>query len=170
MIDLEQMNIPSGGESKFPKLKTGDNIFRFLDAPVEGYLYWEDRVCTHLKSAGEAPDNVDLKYFWHFPVWMDDDVRYITITQKTLLEAINNISNSDPSYKNLADYDIKVTGTGEKMERKYTVVPLPIKEISSEAKSAWESEKKHWDGSLLFKNEHKNNETNSQTTDDDLPF
>ena len=56
------------------------------------------------------------------------------------------------------------------MERKYTVVPLPIKEISSEAKSAWESEKKHWDGSLLFKNEHKNNETNSQTTDDDLPF
>jgi len=162
------LDIPGGdGKGKFVKLDKGDNIFRFLDAPVIGYLWWDDnKVCTRVKTAAEAPDNVDLNYFWHFPVWMDDEVRYMEIKQKSVLKQIKSITESDPGYKDLGEYDIKVTGDGDGKDRRYTTVPLPIKPLSDEAVQAWEADKEFWEPEKVFES---GTEVTSEN-DDGLPF
>ena len=166
----ETMEIPSsGGKGKFAKLDVGDNVFRFMDTPVVGYLWWDDNnSCHRVKTANEAPDNVDLKYFWQFPVYIDGEIRIMDITQKTVLNAIQDITKSDPGYSDLGKYDIKVTGTGEGMERKYTVVPLPVKAISKDGAEAWKNGKDSWDPKAVFEN--GSTEVTSDDNDDDDLF
>ena len=161
------LEIPGGdGKGKFVKPDVGDSVFRFLDVPVVGYLWWEDKTCTRIRTAAEAPDNVELKYFWHFPVWMDDEVKYMEITQKTILNAIQGITKSDPGYADLSAYDLKLTGTGDGMDRKYTIVPLPVKPLPDEAVKEWEAEKSHWDPNKVF----DSGEAVTSENDDGLPF
>ena len=90
------------------------------------------------------------------------------ITQKTVLTAIQNITKSDPGYADLGKYDIKVTGTGEGMERKYTVVPLPVKAISKDGAEAWKNGKDSWDPKAVFEN--GSTEVTSDDNDDDDLF
>ena len=170
----ETMEIPSSnGKGKFAKIGVGDTVFRFMDTPVVGYLWWEknedgDDKCHRVKTANEAPDNVDLKYFWQFPVYIDGEIRIMDITQKTVLNAIQDITKSDPGYSDLGKYDIKVTGKGEMMERKYTVVPLPVKAISKDGAEAWKNEKDSWDPKTVFENVNTTEVTSDDNDDDDL--
>lgn len=168
MITLsDSLNIPSDkAKTKYARVGKGDCTFRFLDKPTEGYLWWdENRTCTRVRTAKEAGDN-DAKYFWHFPVWMDEEVKFMEIAQATVIKAILGITKSDDSYADLSGYNIKVTGTGDDKERRYSVVPMPIKPLPAEAAKEWKLAKAEYDPANLFAVV----EPVTSDDDDDLPF
>ena len=122
-------------EGNYMKLKKGVNKFRVLSSAIVGYEYWtKDKKPVRQKEAWEeVPDDAKRnengsfqKFFWAFIVWNYEakKVQILEITQKTVQEGIEALVE-DESWGHPSKYDIVVTGTGDDLERRYTVTPKP---------------------------------------------
>jgi len=157
-------DVPGGGDSTFMRLQKGENRFRFLGKPVMGYQYWQDdKVCVRIRTANEAPTGEKPQHFWEMPVWCDNMVKVLSITQKTVQKQLVDLERNS-EWGNLAAYDVIVTRSGDGMETSYTTTPCPKSSLLAEAKKEYDEFKKDYDPEAVFEVENSDNE------DDDLPF
>jgi|TARA_R100000234_G_scaffold60073_1_gene36397 hypothetical protein len=156
-------DVPGGGDSTFMRLQKGENRFRFLGKPVMGYQYWQDDKCIRIKEASEAPTGEKPQHFWEMPVWCDNMVKVLSITQKTVQKALKDLDGNS-EWGNLATYDVIVNRTGDGMETSYTTTPCPKSQLEDVAKQAYAEFKKDYKPEAIFDVE------NSDDEDDDLPF
>ena len=156
-------DVPGGGDSTFMRLQKGENRFRFLGKPVMGYQYWQDDKCIRIKEANEAPTGEVPQHFWEMPVWCDNMVKVLSITQKTVQKALKDLDGNS-EWGNLATYDVIVNRTGDGMETSYTTTPCPKAPLEDDVKKAYAEFKKDYKPEAIFDVE------NSDDEDDDLPF
>jgi hypothetical protein len=143
--------LPKGAEapkenSNYLKLIEGSIKFRVVSDAVYGYEYWtEDKKPVRLKQyPKEKPADVrlnedgsyDVKHFWAFKVLDREDgrVKIFEITQNGIKRNIEALLQ-DEDWGEPTGYDIKITGEGKGLERRYTVNPIPHKELTKEEKS-----------------------------------
>src|SRR3990167_4285809 len=129
-----EAQIPAGS-SNYLKFNKPETTFRILDEPIMGTLGWFNRKPIRKRigeaiNVSEVDDPSEIKYFWAMPVfdYEDKEIKILEITQKSILKAIKSYAN-DEDYGNPTGYDIKVTGTGEGLERRYLVTPKPPKKL-----------------------------------------
>ena len=133
-------------KSSYFKLKEGANKFRIVSDAVTGYEYWtEEKKPVRLKEKPqEKPKDIRLnddgsytiKYFWAFSVLDRESgtVKILELTQTGVMRQLQEVIN-DPEWGDPKEYDVNITGKGEGMERRYTVIPSPHKTLTAEEKS-----------------------------------
>tara|TARA_R100000655_G_scaffold44774_1_gene81522 strand:+ start:5386 stop:5880 length:495 start_codon:yes stop_codon:yes gene_type:complete len=156
-------DVPGGSDSTFMRLQKGENRFRLLGKPVMGYQYWQDGKCIRIKKANEAPTGEKPQHFWEMPVWSNNMVKVLSITQKTVQKALVDLERNK-EWGDLATYDVRVNKTGDGMETSYTTTPCPKALLEDNAKQAYAEFKKDYNPEAIFDVENSDNE------DDDLPF
>ena len=164
---LEQSyEVPSGGESRFMRLDAGENRIRILDKPNMGYQYFEENKCIKVAEKNQAADGTEnLKHFWDVPVWANGKVMILTITQKTIQNALASLDSSE-EWSNLNEYDVIITKSGQSLDTKYQTTPCPKAPVKKEATDAYADFGKDYDWKDVF----GGNGEKSDDTDDDLPF
>jgi hypothetical protein len=142
--------LPESGSSFF-KFQDGENRIRILTKPVIGYEAWIDNKPVRREEVvcSFNPEDVDVdeKYsgkpkislFWGFLVYNYNtkQVEVATITQKTVLKAIENLAN-DADWGSPLNYDISVNKVKNGERTTYSISPKPAKELSDEIKKAFE--------------------------------
>ena len=143
--------LPAGAEapkenSNYLKLVEGTIKFRVVSSPIYGYEYWteENKPVRSREYIGTKPDNVklkedgsyEIKHFWAFKVIDREDgrVKIFEITQNGVKRDIEALLQ-DADWGEPTGYDIKITGAGKGLERRYTVNPVPHKPLTKEEKS-----------------------------------
>jgi hypothetical protein len=143
--------LPKGAEapkenSGYLKLIEGSIKFRVVSEPVYGYEYWtearkpvrlhEDPKTKPADVRIEKDGSYTVKHFWAFKVLdrADGMVKIFEITQNGIKRDIESLIK-DADWGDPQGYDIKITGTGEGLSRRYTVNPIPHKELTAEEKS-----------------------------------
>jgi len=126
--------------SRYLKIKNGENTFRILSSAIVGYEYWTNenkpiRSKTPFQSTSDIKMDKEgnptkIKHFWAFVVWNYDieAIQIFEITQTTLQTAIKGIVDNK-KWGNPKEYDITIKKTGEGMDTKYSVVPNPHSDI-----------------------------------------
>lgn len=154
---------------KYYKFQNGENHFRILSPSITGWLDWTaERKPVRTKDRMEAIDpDKQPKHFWAFCIWdyRDKEIKILEITQATIQSAIMSFY-SDQNWGNPMLYDIKVHKSGEKMETKYNVVPVPPKPLHPEIEKIYAETK--IDLNELFQNGDPFNPAGKQTKED--PF
>ena len=156
-------DVPSSGESSYMKFMKGENGFRILDKPIVGYQYWQDdRTPVRIKLANEAHAGEKPKHFWQVPVWNNEQVKILDITQATVQKQLLDLDRNS-EWGNLSQYDVIVTRNGEGMETTYTATPCPKSPMTDEMIKSYKEFKADYDPNAVF-------ESNTATQEDDLPF
>jgi len=126
--------------SKYLKFLAGDNKFRILSGAIVGYVDWQDLedgnrkpIRTKEKPKQSFDPLKPCKHFWTFIVWdyRDEAIKILEITQVTIQDAIFNL-HSDDNWGDPREYDLNIRKTGNKLETKYTIIPMPPKKLSVE--------------------------------------
>lgn len=175
-------------ESKYMKLKDGDNLIRILGAVTMGWLDWEDRKPIRTPYAGmeSKPKALNpkkpVKHFWAFPVWNYQaeigknsegkevyigKIQILEVTQATIQDAIYNY-HLDADFGDPTGYDIKITRSGQDLETKYAVVAKPPKAVTSEIAELWKNTKV--DCKKLLTNEDPFEVDEKEIDADNIPF
>ena len=132
------------GESKYLKLKIGQTKFLPLDSAIVGYIAWSESKPIRRKTLKEIEsENYDKfdksgkpqnpKYFIAFPVWdyESQSVKIIEITQNSIINAINNFYLDSEWGDPVMNYSFTIEGTGEGIERRYSVRANPPRPIET---------------------------------------
>jgi hypothetical protein len=134
---------PNKSSGSYMKFQPGDNKFRILGDAIAGYEWWVEKKPTRRRLSeriepSEIPLDQTPKLFLAFPVWnyATESVEVLQLTQKGLQKTLNNLEK-DTDWGDLTQYDIKVNRSGSGMETKYSLNPVPKKELAAEIKSAW---------------------------------
>jgi hypothetical protein len=167
----QDYEIPSSGSGGlFAKLEKGENRFRILAKPVFGYIYWNESTPVRVKYTADVPTGEKAKHFWHLPVWMDNEVKYMEIDKATVLKDLAAL-DSNKEWGNLLEYDVIVTRSGEMLETKYNTNPCKPTKLTAEATEAWKDTKAEYSKYIaeeLFSSELFPAE--KAATDEKLPF
>ena len=135
--------------SSFFKFQDGENRIRILSDARIGFEGWknskpfrrEEMVCSI------KPEEVDIdeKYskkpkinlFWAFKIWdyTDKQIKIASITQKTVLRAIEALAN-DEDWGDPLQYDIAITKSKVGERTTYAVSPKPAKKLAKEIEDA----------------------------------
>lgn len=159
--------------SGYMKLQNGENRFRILSKPIIGWLDWKDKKPLRFRINEKPAKPVDpekkIKHFWAFVVWdyADSKLKILEITQSTIQSAIQALSK-DADWGTPFAYDIKIIRTGDNLETKYAVNPVPHKSAPAEAKEAYLSTPV--DLEALFAGEDPFDTDKHPEPIDDLPF
>ena len=166
----QDYEIPTGGSGGlFAKLEKGENRFRILAKPVFGYIYWNESTPMRVKLPSDVPTGEKAKHFWHLPVWMDDEVKYMEIDKATALKDLAAL-DSNKEWGNLLEYDVIVTRSGEMMETKYNTNPCKPTKLTATATAAWNEAKSDYEKYVtedLFESELF---PEKKVTEEKLPF
>ena len=136
----KDIQIPKS-EGQFAKLEDGKNKFRILSDIIRGWEGWKDN--KPFRHEGDIckikPEQVDtnkfgnpnINYFWAMVVWNYEAERLqiLQITQKTIMEPLYNLEQEE-EWGDLKGYDIVINRTKDGDRTKYSVSPLPHKELS----------------------------------------
>lgn len=137
--------------SAFFKLQDGENRIRILSDAKVGWEGWKDNKPFRREGVEcnikESEVDIDEKFskkpkinlFWAFMIYdyADKQVKVATITQKTVLKAIENLAN-DADWGSPLNYDISINKVKQGERTTYSVSPKPAKELSPEVKKAYE--------------------------------
>ena len=143
--------LPQGAEapkenSNYLKLIEGTIKFRVVSPAIYGWEYWtEDKKPVRLKEQPqtkpvdvkiEKDGSYNVKHFWAFKVLDREDgkVKIFEITQNGVKRDIEALLQ-DSDWGEPTEYDIKITGEGKGLERRYTLNPVPHKPLTKEEKS-----------------------------------
>ena len=160
----------SSGSNSFTKLEPGENRFRLLEVPISGYIVWNDKKPSRYKDKSDVPAGAeDVKHFWFFPVWINNEVKFLDITQKTVIRELAFFDTNE-DWGDLFDYDVIVHREGEGMETQYRTAPVPKKPLPKAAKDAWASMKENYRPEELFKQDGVVYIQKATDSDDSLPF
>ena len=123
------------GDSNYMTLENGENRIRILSHPIIGWEDWKDSKPFRFRM-NEKPDKPfvqgkSIKHFWAMVVWnyADEAIQIFHPIQSTIQEPIRELSRSEDWGKPF-DYDIKINRSGQDLNTKYSVMPLPKTEIS----------------------------------------
>ena len=148
---MENTFLPKGAEApkentNYLKLVEGTIKFRVVSPAIYGYEYWtEDKKPIRLRELPTAkPADVRLekdgsytvKHFWALKVIDREDskVKIFEITQNGVKRDIEALLQ-DVDWGEPYGYDIKITGEGKGLERRYTINPVPHKPLTKEEES-----------------------------------
>jgi hypothetical protein len=138
----------SGSGGKYFKPQKGENRVRILTDCITGWLYWnsDDKPMRLRDRPTETPDDIRVKdgkqdrvrHFWAMVIYdyASAQIAIWEITQGTIQSAIAALA-TDADWGHPRQYDLKITRTGEGLDTEYTVVPSPIKPVSSEISQAY---------------------------------
>lgn len=133
-------------DSKYMKFVAGENTFRILSDAITGWEWWTSETVDGKEvrkpnrvseedgiPAEEYNEDQPPKHFWAFVVWnyTDKKVQILEITQKGIQQAISALNRSK-GWGDPKGYDISVTKVGEKLETKYSVMPIPPLKVEVE--------------------------------------
>lgn len=173
---LDGLDIPaSGSDGLFmKKLEQGENRLRILTTPIPGYVWWpeNENKPVRVKDASEIKTGVtDAKYFWFLTIAINDEVKFLEIKQKTILNQIKALSDNK-EWGEVQDYDITITRSGQDLETQYTVVPNPKKAVSDDVKKKWADIQARYNADNLFTHGTPLEAGDEKTQDDEeeLPF
>ena len=163
-------NVPeSGSGDLYAKLEKGENRFRLIDSVTTGWIVWEDKKPTRYKDKSDLPAGSEAKHFWFVPVWMNDSVKFLEMSQMTVIRELAFLNEAD-DWGDLSEYDVIVRRTGENMETKYHVSPCPKKALPKAAKDAWEEMQSHYKPENLFIEDGVVFLSGTKDEDEELPF
>lgn len=138
-------NVPASNKGGFMKFHDGQNKFRILSAPVQGWEYWTNDnkpIRSHEYPKVMQPDaRKDApKFFWAFVVWnmASKAVEILEITQRTIIEPIQELVMSE-EWGNPTGYSLTVTRKGEGLNTEYSVVPSPAQVTPSDVLDAFKA-------------------------------
>lgn len=146
----------SQGNSSYMKFEEGKNKFRFLSAPLLGWVWWVDSE-GKVRAAGDKPSKGDkpvrikrgeeipaaargvAKEFWAMPVWNYDaqKIQLLEVTQKGILKTLVTYIR-DTDWGSPLKYDLQVVRTGKGLETEYEVMAIPPKELPAEVKTQFD--------------------------------
>lgn len=162
----------SGGYLKFEK---GETKFRVLSKPVMGWLDWDNKKPVRFRMPDKPARPIDpeqgIKHFWAFVVWdyKDNEIKILEITQSSIQSAISALAKDD-DWGSPFDYDIKITKSGENLETKYVVSPVPHKPISEEIKQAFKEKPVNLEALFTNDDPYAAVPVADNADGDDLPF
>lgn len=135
--------VPTSG-GRFMKFKQGDNIFRILSSAIVGWEKWtkvDDKREVERFQIDAKPDGEGVKHFWAFIVWnyTSSQLELLHITQSGIQKDIKGFVD-DVDWGDPKNYDLVINRVGENLETEYTTRPKPMKDLSDEIITAFESE------------------------------
>lgn len=139
---LPQDYIAPRSNGSYAKLMNGVNKLRILTAPILGWEDWIDnkpvRYRMDDKPAFWSDPSKPGKHFWTLIVWnyQEDRIQVLQLTQGSIRKAIEELYK-DSDWGAPYFYDIKITREGEGLKTKYTVNPLPHKDVEDHVKEAF---------------------------------
>ncbi len=159
----------------FLKLQDGETKIRITSSPIIGWLDWKDskpvRTTDKRDPLGvdKAGKPVQPRHFWAIAVYdyADGNVKVLEVTQKAIMNSIMEYKNT-PEYGSPLNYDIKITKTGKDLETRYTVTPLPPKDLPKDIKAKIDSVKVNLEA--LWDNGDPFDVADDMGVNDDLPF
>ncbi len=172
---LDGIDIPAGGSGDLfmKKLEQGENRLRILTTPIQGYVWWpeNENKPVRVKEAGEIKTGEDAKYFWFLTIAINDEVKFLEIKQKTILNQIKALSDNK-EWGEVLEYDITITRSGQDLETQYTVVPNPKKAVADDIAKKWADMKARYNADNLFAHGTPLEAGDEKTQDEkeDLPF
>jgi len=116
------------------KIQNGENKIRILSKPIIGWEDWDNNkpVRFTLENKPEQSINPEkpVKHFWAFIVYNynEGEIQIMQVTQATIRKAIEELCK-DSDWGAPFFYDIKIHKSGEKVNTKYVVNPVPHKTI-----------------------------------------
>lgn len=174
---LSGLDIPSSesGGLFMKKLEQGENRMRILTTPIPGYVWWpeNENKPKRVQKPGDIATGVkDAKYFWFLTIAINNEVKFLEIKQKTILNQIKALSDNQ-EWGEVQEYDITITRSGHDLETQYTVVPNPKKQLDADVVKQWSSIKDRYNADNLFTNGSPLEPGEEKAQDDkeeELPF
>lgn len=184
-------------QSNYMDFVEGENSFRVLDSATVGWEYWTEVYVDGEKKnrpvrVGEYESiplgdvvvnkfgNLNLSFFWAFPVWnfSAQKVQILTVKQKTvrngMLSYINNKKWGDPT-----EYTFVVTkGKDESGKTNYTVIAEPKEKLDPKILAKYKALNLDMSVWMAGKDpfapnqqkEESQAESEASSSEDDLPF
>src|SRR5688572_24450235 len=121
------------------KLQDGENKIRILSRPIIGWEDWLNNKPIRFRDNEKPAKPVDakkpIKHFWAFIVWnyAEEQIQILQLTQASIRNAIEALAK-DHDWGVPFFYDLKIIKSGEKVDTKYSVNPLPHRPVSEEVK------------------------------------
>lgn len=188
-----------GGDSLYTKLQKGDNKLRVLTSAKVGFEGWwnnkpvrfgaeynisADEYAT-LDKDKYNPEKAKYKQFAVCIVWnyTENAVQIYSFTQKAIMNGLMQLAK-DEDWGDITKYDIKINRTGDNTETRYSVTPLPKKELDKEIHTKF-MESGLTPASFMEDNKNKENvetfkkavaektpsvDTDKEINPDDIPF
>lgn len=167
----EGYEAPANG-SNYLKLEKGEHKIRIMSKPIIGWLDWKDKKPYRYRMDEKPAKSFDpakpIKHFWAFLVWSYEDsaIKLLEVTQKSIQAAIAELSKNE-DWGEPFGYDLRINRTGESLETKYTVTPVPHKKLPDEIIQAFNNRPCNLEA--LYDNEDPFAEVSSEEKTD-LPF
>ena len=120
--------------NNYMQLLEGENRIRILSKPIVGYEDWKDKKPVRFTIDNEPKKSFDskrpYKLFIAFIVfnYKEEKIQILHVTQASIRVKIKNLCD-DKDWGAPYFYDIKIMKSGEGMETKYAVNPVPHKPI-----------------------------------------
>lgn len=135
------------------KLTEGEHKFRIVERPICGWVDWKDGK-PYRYRANEKITNYDTenppRAFWSLHVWdyQREGLFVMEVVQASIIKALSELGNNE-DWGDFTKYDIKIKKVGSGKESKYSVTPVPHKELAPKIKEAMA--KKPINLEILFK-------------------
>lgn len=121
--------------TRLSQFRDGENRIRIVMRPIAGWLDWNGNkpVRTRPNEKPKASVNPDkpLKAFWTMYIWdyQLEKLFVLEITQGGVLKALTTLAK-DQDWGDLTGYDLKIKKEGSGKDTRYTVTPLPHKDLA----------------------------------------
>jgi hypothetical protein len=149
-------------ESPYMKFQEGDNLFRILNDPINGYVYWQDaegRIVPRSQKAGPNSKPVRVRTFddlsneakggakpfaamivWNYTL---SKIQILEVTQVGIMATMDNYANNK-KWGDVTGYNFIVnrlkTGPLD-MDVEYTTTVEPKEDLTTEILEAYEAKK-----------------------------
>ncbi len=126
---------------KMSEMKEGDNKFRIVSKPIAGWLEWIENKPMRYRPDQKPKKSFDtekpLKAFWTCYVWdyAREGLFVLEITQSSIIRALTGFA-TDEDWGDFTKYDLKLKKEGSGKETRYSITPLPHKELVAKIKEA----------------------------------
>jgi len=126
---------------KMSEMKEGDNKFRIVCKPIAGWLDWMDKKPMRYRPDQKPKKSFDaekpIKPFWTCYVWdyAREGLFVLEITQSSIIRSLTSFA-TDEDWGDFTKYDLKLKKEGTGKETKYSITPLPHKELSAKIKES----------------------------------
>jgi len=122
---------------KMSQMKEGDNKLRIVSRPIAGWIDWIDKKPKRTRPEDKPSSSYDeekpMKAFWCCYVW--DYTRkglfILEITQASILKALTGFAK-DEDWGDFTKYDLKIKKEGTGKDSRYSITPLPHKDLAPE--------------------------------------
>jgi hypothetical protein len=133
---------------KMSQMVEGDNKIRIVMRPIAGWIDWVDSKPVRSRPDERPSKSFDeekpMKPFWAMYVWdyARKSLYLLEVTQAGIIKALTSFAK-DEDWGDFTKYDIKIKKEGTGKETRYSVTPLPHKDLSPEIVQALKNSPVH---------------------------